>query len=249
MNTEILVGILFLALAVIAACLRSPKAKGARGEKQVAEFLKQLPSSRYTVYHNLLLQEEGHSSQIDHVVLSPYGIFVIETKNYGGWIFGGEYSEHWTQNLYGKRYDMPNPIRQNTGHIWALQRVLRQNELSFISIVAFSDKAELKVDAQYARVVHYRQIVEVIRQYRTQLFDAEMLEEMQRRMQAVPEATKEDLQKHVRRIRESERKRRQDVAAGRCPKCGGQLVKRKGKYGVFYGCSNFPRCRFTCKSR
>lgn len=30
-----------------------------------------------------------------------------------------------------------------------------------------------------------------------------------------------------------------------CPKCGGELFKRRGRFGEFYGCSNYPGCRFT----
>jgi DNA topoisomerase-1 len=34
---------------------------------------------------------------------------------------------------------------------------------------------------------------------------------------------------------------------GVCPKCGGKLIMREGKYGNFIGCSNFPKCRYTQK--
>ena len=51
------------------------------------------------------------------MVLSEYGIFVIETKNYSGWILGGEYSEEWTKNVYGKKYKFRNPLKQNYTHV------------------------------------------------------------------------------------------------------------------------------------
>ena len=79
------------------------RSKGKRGEKQVAVLLSLLPQKDYKVINDLLIQSGGHSAQIDHVVVSAYGIFVIETKYYKGWIYGGENSEYWTQNIYGHK--------------------------------------------------------------------------------------------------------------------------------------------------
>lgn len=56
---------------------------------------------------------------IDHVVISKYGVFVIETKNYRGWIIGNEKSEYWTQVIYKRKERLYNPIKQNYGHIKA----------------------------------------------------------------------------------------------------------------------------------
>ena len=94
-----------------------PKIKGKIGEIYVTIFLKRLPENKYRVINDLLLAKNGHSTQIDHVIVSIYGIFVVETKFYKGWIFGGENSEYWTQNIYGRKYKLLNPIYQNQGHI------------------------------------------------------------------------------------------------------------------------------------
>ena len=56
--------------------------KGAIGEKRVARILKKLPEEKYSVINNLLLNNSGYTSQVDHVVVSVYGIFVIETKTH-----------------------------------------------------------------------------------------------------------------------------------------------------------------------
>ena len=80
------------------------KVKGRIGEKKVAKILKSLPETEYRVLSNVMLETSHGTTQIDHVVVSVYGIFVIETKNYKGWIVGSEYSETWTQNLYGEKY-------------------------------------------------------------------------------------------------------------------------------------------------
>lgn len=116
---------------------------GARGEIRVSKELSFL-SNEYYVLNDVLLRIGNRSSQIDHIVVSIYGIFVIETKNYKGWIFGSEKSRQWTQNLFGEKYFFQNPIIQNKGHIYTLKKALKISEDKFISIIAFSSEADLK---------------------------------------------------------------------------------------------------------
>jgi hypothetical protein len=93
--------LLIVAVSVLLFILkRLLPSKGAMGEKRVARILEKLPEEEYSVINNLLLNNNGYTSQVDHVVVSVYGIFVIETKTYQGIISGGENSEHWTQNIY-----------------------------------------------------------------------------------------------------------------------------------------------------
>ena len=94
--------------------------KGKAGEKAVARRLKQLPEEEYKVINDLMLPTTYGTTQIDHVVISRFGVFVIETKNYRGFIYGGENAEKWTQNIWGNKYSMLNPIRQNNTHVKAL---------------------------------------------------------------------------------------------------------------------------------
>ena len=95
----ILTIIIIGALIFLTIWLRS--SKGRIGEQRVAHILGRLPKDRYRIINNLLLRtSSGGTTQIDHVVISEYGIFVIETKFYKGWIYGGESSEYWTQNNY-----------------------------------------------------------------------------------------------------------------------------------------------------
>ena len=97
MNYSSTISILvFVALLVLGILWR--KSKGKRGEKQVATLLTLLPKDKYKVINDLLIQKGGYSTQIDHVVISIYGVFVIETKYYRGWIYGGENSEFWTKS-------------------------------------------------------------------------------------------------------------------------------------------------------
>ncbi len=94
----IIVGIIFIVL-VIYVKLKMPKLKGHFCEHLVRKKLQKLPEG-YFIFNDLLFENNGRSAQIDHVVVSPYGVFVIETKGYKGWIMGGENSEYWTQVIY-----------------------------------------------------------------------------------------------------------------------------------------------------
>jgi Nuclease-related domain len=89
-------------LVIVAGILEIfiPKIKGYLGEKSAAFFLSKLDKTKYKVINNIMLQVRNKMTQIDHVVVSNYGIFVIETKNYKGWIIGNEFDDNWKQVIY-----------------------------------------------------------------------------------------------------------------------------------------------------
>ena len=235
--------ICFVALIVLGILWR--KTKGRRGEKQVAALLALLPKDKYKVINNLLIQRGGYSSQIDHVVVSVYGVFVIETKYYRGWIYGGENSEYWTKNVYGHKYELRNPLWQNEGHIKTISRMLEDPGLVPIyNIVAFSSQAKLKVDRSLP-VMYWHQVVPYIRRYRESVMSESYAEEIYNTLLAANVENKEARKQHVQSVMQNKQRRDNAVASGRCPKCGGKLVLREGRYGRFYGCSNYPKCNYT----
>src|SRR5574344_1396781 len=138
---EILLVIIILVLAIILLIFQTAKYKGKIGEEKVSLVL-HLLSKEYVVLNNVYIPFGNHTKQIDHIVVSPYGIFVIETKNYKGWIYGGEDKQYWTQNIYGHKFQLYNPILQNQSHIKALKNILPpSSNNAFVSIIAFSNKA------------------------------------------------------------------------------------------------------------
>lgn len=106
MITSILVALVILLLRILLP------GKGKIAENRVHNKLVKL-SKEYHVIDNALFESNGRSTEIDHIVVSPYGVFVIETKGYQGWISGSEYGEYWTQNIYGNKNQLYNPILQN----------------------------------------------------------------------------------------------------------------------------------------
>lgn len=117
------------------------------GEKKVVKYLaEKLDIKRYYIFNNITLKTKDGSTQVDHVVVSPYGIFVIETKDYSGWIFGDKMGKVWTQTLPGgNKNTFQNPYRQNYKHIKTLQEYLPFiQEKNFRSVIALGRHAEFK---------------------------------------------------------------------------------------------------------
>lgn len=222
-------------------------AKGKVGERVVAGKLDHLPKDKYRVLNDITIPTPKGSSQIDHLVVSVYGIFVIETKNYDGWIYGGEHSEYWTQNIYGNKHQFYNPILQNAGHVKALRRVLSKYEPLFIfPIVAFSGRANIKVKISESCIVYWGQIITVINQFEMRQLTWDQVNAICKTVEeAQLKPGKEADAQHLYDIRNARENKYNSIVSGRCPRCGGRLVLRSGQFGSFYGCSNYPRCRYT----
>lgn len=138
---------IIVGIYILKALFRNPVFKGWLGEKQAQVFaLNKLDSELYTTINDLYLpRPDGKgTTQIDHVVISRFGIFVIETKNYDHWIFGGENQRHWTQKVYNKSYRFQNPLHQNALHINALKGFLNTRKNIFHNIVYFIGKSQFK---------------------------------------------------------------------------------------------------------
>lgn len=111
--------------------------KGKYSERLVRNKIQKLPEE-YVVFNNLLFEDNEHSTQIDHIVVSPYGVFVIETKGYKGWISGGENSEYWTQTIYKSKHQFYNPIKQNAGHVRFYVTCSKVRQIYFLFRLSFS---------------------------------------------------------------------------------------------------------------
>ena len=132
-------------IIIIAIILSHPKIKGLIGEWRVRKQLRRLPEENYKVLNDITLRGKKGTSQIDHLVVSPYGIFVIETKNYNGWIHGSEDSEYWFQTFYKHKTKFRNPIKQNWSHIYAMKENLPEyKDVAYHPVIVFVGKGKLK---------------------------------------------------------------------------------------------------------
>lgn len=220
------------------------KIKGAKGESRVARQLRKLNDEQYKVFNDVLIRTGTGSSQIDHIVISVYGIYVIETKNYRGWIHGN--SEYWTQSIYKEKVKFRNPIKQNWAHIYALKEVLSDfQQVTYHPIVVFTGRGELKNIVSKIPVIYDYQLFQTIMNKRgTPILTIEQVNSIANKLNEINITDKTIRKEHIRQVRNHAYKQKRLEKSLVCPRCGGNLVVRKGAYGKFYGCSNYPKCRY-----
>ena len=233
-------------LLIFSAILYLRFNKGKIAEKMVYHKLMQLPEE-YHVIDDVLFMSNGRSTQIDHIVVSPYAVFVIETKGYKGWIFGGESTEYWMQSIYGHKSTFYSPLLQNDGHIRFLKFLLKDlGNIPFVPIVVFNNEADLKVNVNNHIVVNRYCLKDAILQYKETVINLELKTKIISRIEASSRTQeKRAMREHKYNARSKQYDIRNMIQHGVCPRCGGMLVERRGKYGCFYGCSNYPKCTFT----
>lgn len=161
--------LLVIPLLFLKVLLQNPKVKGRIGERAVRSVIgKDLDEETYIEFHDLIIPSRSGTTQIDHIYVSIFGIFVIETKNYTGWIFGSEKQSKWTQVVYKQKHYFQNPLRQNYAHIKALSELLKLPEEKFHSMVVFLGDCKLKTQMP-PNVCRIRQAASYIRRFQTTL--------------------------------------------------------------------------------
>lgn len=238
---------IFLFVAVIGLSvyfhLNQASIRGKWGEKRISAKLLSLPDE-YRLFDDVYIEVEGRSVQIDHVIISRYGVFVIETKNYTGWIYGTDRSEFWTKNMYGNKYQFRNPLKQNYSHMKSLQTLFGIPENKFVPIVIFLNGATLKCHTN-GIVIYSHQLKDVIFSYSTPILSHEEVQQLSVQLSSACIVDKEQKKKHIHKVKEQIYEKQSLVASGICPRCKGKLVLRNGVRGNFWGCSNYPKCKFT----
>lgn len=220
------------------------KVKGYVGEKLVAKKLSKLNKRKYKIINNLLLKTLKGTAQIDHIVISQYGIFVIETKNYKGIITGNEYDDNWNQILFNNKEVLRNPIKQNNGHIKALKDVipaLRYKKIN--SIILFTKRSNLKVNTE-TTVIYYNKVNKVIKRSRKKEFTKEEVDYIYKKLNELNIDCFKQRVVHVKNVKRNIKEAEKKLRKNKCPRCGGKLKKKKGKYGKFKRCKNYPECTF-----
>jgi hypothetical protein len=238
-----------LILVVVAAFILSlPSVKGYFGELSIRIWLSFLDKGKYKVINDVMIPSgEGKTAQIDHIVISVYGIFVIETKNYKGWIYGSETSKNWTQVIYKTKNQFFNPILQNKGHVKALKRLLTDYlNIKYIPIVVFTSKANFKKLNVTSHVIYSLGLNRTIKKYTEECIEIDDIDSISNLIKSANNDDKTARKEHVARIKENTVTYARE-AGNECPKCGGLLVERQGKYGKFTSCKNYPKCKFVLK--
>ena len=192
------------------------------------------------VLKNIYVPTQGKTTEIDLLMIHEKGIFVFESKNYSGWIFGSADQLNWTQSLQnGDKNKFYNPIRQNRTHIKALAAFLEKPVSEFVSYIVFSERCTLKkVPADTSDVIIVRR-PDMLKKLKATLkttptkYTFNDIQDIAKKLQPLTNKDDAEKQQHIINIQ------------NKCPFCGGELTLRNGKYGRFWGCSNYPKCKFT----
>lgn len=175
------------------------------GEKTISRKLYSPDSVQYKSLNNLVLPSKGNTNvtQIDHVIVSNYGIFVVETKAYKGWIFGNVSQEYWMQVIFKHKERFYSPLRQNFAHIKAIEGLLGPSRLKtpIISLVAFPCADKLKISGTDS-VGYARDIVRKIKSYKSIIYSDTERDEIFNLLFGANIVDKEVNRQHYREIRE-----------------------------------------------
>lgn len=217
--------------------------RGWIGEKKTTFYLwLSLNSKVYRRFHEVIIPSGNGTTQIDHLLVSPYGLFIVETKNKKGWIFGSKGQKNWTQSLYGNNYSFQNPIRQTFRQKKILSEFLGVNELTVHTVTYFVGKCKFKTELP-DNVIRSR-LGKYIKQFKDRILPPEEVDRVVGEIKYYVSESSLTTRDHLQSLRE----RYNSTTV--CPKCGSKLVERTAKKGPnagtkFLGCENYPKCKFT----
>lgn len=216
------------------------------------------------ILHNVYIpKENGETTEIDVIYITQKGIFVFESKNYSGWIFGDEDGQYWTMSLPNKHKErFYNPIKQNRTHIKWLSKLIGE-DIPLFSIIVFSERCELKkinVRNSNIKVIKRDRTYATVREIwdlHSDVMNDEEIDVTYNKLEKLTHVSKEKKQEHIENIQVKYAEKSvvkketcaEAVDSTKCPRCGGELVLRTTKKGEnagkqFWGCGSFPKCRY-----
>jgi hypothetical protein len=200
-------GIVFF--VVITVALLGPKDKGKDGEAKVSRALSKSFGKNldYVILNDVLLKEGNDSTQIDHIVFSVYGIFVVETKNYSGYIYGDENKKTWTQHFKKKKFPFQNPHRQNYKHLKFLSEILNIEMNKMLSLVVFIGDAKFKNNGKKRTFKSTRNLNNFIKKQKLKKFTRQHIFSMRDQVKARNlNKIKKEEKAHIKRVQKRVRK-------------------------------------------
>ena len=236
--------------------------KGTKGEYKTFQGLEKVRGYHQLLYNCYIPKLRGGYTEVDLVMVHTTGIYVFESKNIGGWIFGNEHYQQWTQVLPAKHYKSQknkfyNPLFQNQGHIRNLSRFLNLDEEYLHSFIVFSNRCvfkKLEVKSKQHMIVKQGQLDAAVNheiRKQKECFSTNGVDQIVEKLKTSMDVNEQIKKEHIKEVKA--RAKGKAVIVGRelrCPYCNSKLVVRRVKQGPhagrkFYGCSNYPRCRFT----
>jgi len=242
-NPGIIVLIVIVLWIILRFFLPSSTLKGWFGEKKTTfKMWLSLDAKVYRRFHDVILPAAIGTTQIDHLLVSPYGLFIVETKNIKGWIFGSEDQAKWTKSVYGKKYSFQNPLRQTFRQKKILSEFLGLKESLIHPVIFFVGDCKFKTHLP-SNVIKSG-LGRYIKRFKTPILSPNEIHQISGKLEQHISESTVTTRDHVRSLRE----RHNSTTV--CPKCGSNLVERMAKKGPragskFLGCESYPKCRFT----
>lgn len=185
--------------------------KGTQGEYLVYRSLKRLQRIKggKILANAYIPKNKGlEKSEIDLIYIAKTGIYVIESKNYGGSIYGSEKDNYWTQYIGGKNFEFYNPVKQNLGHIYSLKAYLGKEFKyeDFTSVIVFSERCELKkmkIISKNLKIVKRNKIMKVLNNEIKNgkiIFSDEEINSIYKTLEPLTNLSEEEKEKHEKRI-------------------------------------------------
>jgi len=233
-------------LFIFATIIKSAWFKGMMGEFIINVFATwKFDKDVYHLIKNVTLPTEDGTTQIDHIIVSIYGVFVVETKNLRGWIFGSQNQKTWTQKIYKHTNKFQNPLHQNYKHTKTVASLLQLEDNQVNSVIVFIGDSEFKTPVP-DNVTYGMGYIRYIQSKTEAVISPKQVIDITKAIENGRLArTFKNHREHVKHV--------QGIIANKeskqcCPKCGNDMVLRETKKGenkgkTFWGCSSFPRCR------
>lgn len=174
-----------------------------RGEAKLTRALQErFAAPDYHLLNHVTLRLREGTTQVDHILVSRFGVFVIETKDYSGWIFGHRDDRHWTSVHFRAKFRFQNPIHQNDLHIRAVQELLNFLPAGVIkSVVVFTGNAEFRTPIPEG-VFSLKTLQAYLERRKTEFMSVNRLQFCVGRLETARLAvTKETDVEHVQRLR------------------------------------------------
>lgn len=205
-----------------------------------------LRGPEYRHFRRIIIPTLRGTTEIDHLIVSRFGVFVVELKDRSGWIFGNATDAYWTAVHFQKKFKFQNPLHQNYGHVKALESFLGVDARLIHGIVVFRGSFEFKTAIPPGVLCHrYKSWVASKKEV---VLDDTAVDAMSQTLQS---EAKHGWLAGIRHVRSLRARYSTETT---CPKCGGDLrlvTQRHGREpgSQFLGCTNYPACRYTRKVR
>ncbi len=229
----------------------SKEEKGEIGEDRIKFFTWfWMDKKLYRPIHNIILPAPKGLTQIDHIFLSRFGIFVVEGKNMRGIIQGGVDDEYWRQEFKKKTNWFRNPINQNKYHIESVANLLEIDKSEIKSIIVFSGFGALR-GSMPDNVLQGASFIWYMESFKDDLYTDQQVDSFVRKIKQarIPKKLAKKQWAQAAKPPAATESKQTDQTPD-CSRCKQPMVIRRTKTGSkFWGCSNYPKCRFTISIR